>query len=66
VICLVVDSVSEMIPIPPNTINGNLRQANIPQWLAPYVSGSALVGTRIIILLDAARLLFSDKMQRYA
>lgn len=66
VICLVVDSVSEMIPIPPNTINGNLRQANIPQWLAPYVSGSALVGNRIIILLDAARLLFSDKMQRYA
>ena len=66
VICLVVDSVSEMIPIPPNTINENLRQANIPRWLAPYVSGSALVGTRIITLLDAARLLFSDKMQHYA
>src|SRR5437899_5478887 len=66
VICLVVDSVSEMIPIPPNTINENLRQANIPRWLAPYVSGSALVGNRIITLLDAARLLFSDKMQHYA
>jgi len=66
VICLVVDSVSEMIPIPSSAINGNVRQANIPQWLASYASGSALVGNRYIILLDAARLLFSDKMQHYA
>ncbi len=65
VICLVVDSVSEMISIPSVAINGNVRQANIPQWLASYASGSALVGTRYIILLDAARLLFSDKMQHY-
>ena len=66
VICLVVDSVSEMVPIPSSSINGNVRQANIPQWLASYASGSALVGNRYIILLDAARLLFSDKMQHYA
>jgi purine-binding chemotaxis protein CheW len=66
VICLAVDSVSEMIPIPPSAINGNVRQANIPQWLASYASGSALVGNRYIILLDAARLLFSDKMQHYS
>ena len=66
VICLVVDSVSDMIPIPPTTINGNTRQANIPQWLASYASGSALIGNRYIILLDAARLLFSDKMQHYS
>jgi purine-binding chemotaxis protein CheW len=66
VICLVVDSVSEMIPISSAAINGNVRQANIPQWLASYASGSALVGTRYIILLDAARLLFSDKMQHYS
>ena len=66
VICLVVDSVSDMIPIPPTTINGNARQANIPQWLASYASGSALIGNRYIILLDAARLLFSDKMQHYS
>lgn len=65
VICIVVDSVSEMIPIPSTAINENARQANIPQWLASYASGSALVGTRYIILLDAARLLFSDKMQHY-
>ena len=66
VICLVVDSVSEMIPIPSSAINGNVRQANIPQWLASYATGSALVGNRYIILLDAARLLFSDKMQHYS
>ena len=66
VICLVVDSVSDMIPIPPNAINGNARQANIPQWLTSYASGSALIGNRYIILLDAARLLFSDKMQHYS
>jgi len=66
VICLVVDSVSEMIPIPSATINGNVRQANIPQWLASYASGSVLVGIRYIILLDTARLLFSDKMQHYS
>src|SRR5205823_13715731 len=66
VICLVVDSVSEMIPIPSSAINGNVRQANIPQWLASYASGSALVGNRYIILVDAARLLFSDKMQHYS
>ena len=66
VICLVVDSVSEMIPIPSSAINGNVRHANIPQWLASYASGSTLVGNRYIILLDAARLLFSDKMQHYS
>jgi purine-binding chemotaxis protein CheW len=66
VICLVVDSVSEMIPIPPSAIHGNVRQANVPHWLAPYASGSALVGRRNIVLLDAARLLFSDKMQHYS
>jgi purine-binding chemotaxis protein CheW len=65
-ICLVVDSVSEMIPIPQSAINGNVRQASIPQWSASYASGSALVGNRYIILLDAARLLFSDKMQHYS
>jgi purine-binding chemotaxis protein CheW len=66
VICLVVDSVSEMVPISPSAINGSLRQATIPRWLAPYAAGSVLVGRRNIVLLDAARLLFSDKMQHYA
>jgi purine-binding chemotaxis protein CheW len=66
-ICLIVDNVSEMIPIPPSAItNKNMRQANIPQWLALYASGSALVGRRNLILLDAARLLFSEKMQHYS
>jgi purine-binding chemotaxis protein CheW len=66
VICLVVDGVSEMLPIPETFItNTSSRQATIPAWAMPYVSGSALLGKRVIVLLDAARLLFADKMQRY-
>lgn len=71
VICLVVDSVSEMLPIPESAIveaqsaGSYSRQITIPQWIAPYASGSARVGKRNIVLLDAARLLFSDKMQHY-
>lgn len=67
VICLVVDSVSEMLLIPETSItNASTRQATIPAWAMPYVSGSALLGKRVIVLLDAARLLFADKMQHYA
>ncbi|MDQ2716753.1 MAG: chemotaxis protein CheW [Chloroflexota bacterium] len=66
VICLVVDSVSEMLPIPATTITGaSTRQTVIPQWAAPYAAGAALLGKRVLVLLDAARLLFSDKMQHY-
>ncbi len=66
VICLVVDGVSEMTPIPASAItNVSVRQSIIPQWAMPYASGSALLDQRAIVLLDAARLLFSDKMQRY-
>ena len=66
VICLVVDGVSEMIPIPPAAITDiSVRQAAIPQWAIPYASGVALIDRRVIVLINAARLLFSDKMQRY-
>ncbi len=66
VICLVVDSVSEMLQIPEGSITDvNERQIAIPPWVAPYAAGSALLIQRAIVLLDAARLLFSDKMQRY-
>ncbi|GAC1362519.1 MAG: hypothetical protein NVS2B12_06780 [Ktedonobacteraceae bacterium] len=66
VICLVVDSVSEMLPVPTTAIfNGNLRQATIPPWATPYTTGSALLANRVIVILDVARLLFSEKMQRY-
>ncbi|GCE17224.1 chemotaxis protein CheW [Dictyobacter kobayashii] len=65
VICLAVDSVSEMLPIPATAINGNVRQATIPSWAAPYAMGSASLSNRVIIVLDVARLLFSEKMQRY-
>lgn len=67
VICFIVDSVSEMLPIP-NTaiISGNSRQANIPPWAASYAAGTALLANRGVVLLDVPRFLFSDKMQRYA
>jgi purine-binding chemotaxis protein CheW len=67
VICFVVDNVSEMLPIPATAIvNGNARQANIPPWVVPYSTRTALLSNRAVVLLDVPRLLFSDKMQRYA
>jgi purine-binding chemotaxis protein CheW len=67
VICFIVDSVSEMLPVPPTAIvTGNVRQANIPPWAVPYATGTALLANRAVVLLDVPRLLFSDKMQRYA
>lgn len=66
VICLVVDGVSEMIPIHLTAITSiSVRQIAIPQWAIPYASGVALIDKRVIVLIDAARLLFSEKMQRY-
>jgi purine-binding chemotaxis protein CheW len=66
VICLTVDGVSEMVPVPERAIvGGNTHQNLIPPWIAPYASGCALLDRRLIVLLDAARLLFSEKMQRY-
>lgn len=66
VVCLVVDSVSEMISIPPIAIISDTRRVAVPQRLVPFAEGTALLGKRSIILLDASRLLFSEKMQHYA
>jgi purine-binding chemotaxis protein CheW len=66
VICLVVDSVSDMVPISQSAIISSSRQVSVPHWIAPFASGSVLLGKRAIILLDAARILFSDKMQHYS
>jgi purine-binding chemotaxis protein CheW len=66
VICLVVDGVSDMIPISQPAIISGSRQVGIPHWIAPYASGSVFLGRRAIILLDATHLLFSDKMQHYS
>jgi len=67
VICLIVDGVSEMLPIVPTAIiQGNMRQAMIPSWVIPYAAGSALLTNRMMVLLDVPRLLFSEKMQHYA
>ena len=66
VICLLVDGVSEMVPIPPAAITSvSVRQTAVPSWIVPYALGSALVNNRFIVLLDASRLLFSERMQRY-
>ncbi len=66
VICLVVDGVSEMIPLPAQIITSiSVRQAGIPQWAVPYIEGSTLLNNRFLVILDAARLLFSEKMQHY-
>jgi purine-binding chemotaxis protein CheW len=66
VICFIVDSVSEMLPVPENTIsNGTTRQATIPYWAQPYAAGIALLANRAIVLLDVPRLLFSEKLQHY-
>jgi purine-binding chemotaxis protein CheW len=66
VICLVVDGVSEMVPIPQTAItNSNVHQNTNLHWGFPYTSGVAVLDNRVIVLVDAARLLFSDKMQRY-
>lgn len=66
VICVVVDGVSEMIPLPSQIITSiTVRQSGVPQWAVPYVEGSAVLNNRLLVLLDAARLLFSEKMQRY-
>ena len=67
VICLVVDGVSEMVPVSPASIASiSTRQTNVPHWAVPFAAGVALLDQqRAIVLLDAARLLFSDKMQRY-
>lgn len=67
VICLVVDGVSDMVPIHDTAITQiSTRQTYIPQWALPYAYGSALLDKRVIVLLDAAGLLFSDKMQHYS
>jgi purine-binding chemotaxis protein CheW len=63
-ICLVVDSVSEMVPIAPHAVNSSTR--SIPPWVASYAAGVAAVGKRQVIVLDAARLLFADKMHHYS
>ncbi len=66
VICVTVDSVSEMLPIPTeNIVNEGAYTTIIPQWIAHYASSYALFGNRVVVLLDVAHLLFSDKMQRY-
>lgn len=43
----------------------NALQSAIPQWIASYARGSVLLGSRLLVLLDVERLLFSEKIQHY-
>ena len=65
VICVTVDGVSEMLPISPEHIVSDNTRMIIPQWIAPFATSYALFGNRVVVLLDVAQLLLSDKMQRY-
>jgi purine-binding chemotaxis protein CheW len=65
---MVVDGISEMLPIADTIIvrdTGRGGNLSIPSWALPYAIGSVALGNRVIVLLDVARLLFSDKMQHY-
>jgi purine-binding chemotaxis protein CheW len=64
-ISVVVDSVSEMLPIPTSAISNGIRQSAIPLWATPYSTGWASIERRVVVVLDVARLLFSEKMQHY-
>jgi purine-binding chemotaxis protein CheW len=65
-ICMVVDGVSEMLPLPPPAINtSSTRQTPVPSWVIPYATGHALLSNRTMVILDVPRLLFSEKMQNY-
>lgn len=64
VICFMVDGVNEMLTIPSSAMRGG-RQSAIPTWIAPYTAGFALLEGRGIVVLDVARLLFSEKMHHY-
>ena len=65
-ICMIVDGVSEMVPLPPSAINTTaMHQGMIPSWISSYATGQALLSNRTMVILDVPRLLFSEKMQNY-
>ena len=65
-ICMIVDGVSEMVPLPPTAINTTaMHQGTVPSWVSPYATGHALLSNRTMVILDVPRLLFSEKMQNY-
>lgn len=67
VISFIVDGISEMLTIPPDALgNKHEQQVSIPAWVASYAVGIALLEERVIVLLNVAGLLFSEKMHRYA
>jgi purine-binding chemotaxis protein CheW len=65
VVGLVVDGVSEMRGILPSMIQLQHTSRSLPIWAVPYVSGIATIGNRSVMIIDAERLLLSEKMHRY-
>ncbi len=59
----VADSVNEMRQL--GLDQGPLSNASAPVWAAPYAMGTIAVDGRPIIMFDAERLLFADRMHRY-
>lgn len=57
-----VDFVTEMRPTD-NTVA--MDDPTIPPWLQPYTEGSFHLEDRTVVLLDPARLLFSDAIHHY-
>jgi purine-binding chemotaxis protein CheW len=58
----VVDAVTEMRPVGPETATDD---PNIPSWLQPYSEGVLRIEDRVIVLLDPERLLFSEPVHHY-
>lgn len=58
------DAVTEMRPLLTATASTETSN-NVPGWALPYLSGVTHVEGRQVLLLDAERLLFAEKMHRY-
>lgn len=61
---LLVETVTEMRPLGEDAA-GRANPRDVPTILAPYAVGSLPVDDRSVVLLDADRLLFSEKLKRY-
>lgn len=64
-IACVAEAVTEMRPLLTATLPASGSSA-VPSWAQPYLTGATSVEGRQVLLLDAERLLFADKMHRYS
>jgi purine-binding chemotaxis protein CheW len=61
---LVVDVVTEIRTMG-DAVRHESLATNAPDWIQPFLEGVAQVDGRLVFALDPARLLFSDRMNRY-